>query len=185
MANDRARLLRRGARRRHRPCSTSALEESLAICARQPHERAGGASRASRPSWSRNGPAPTVRPSSAPSSALVLGRRLRRPEMIIFTTWFLGKARCCIGDYGGAISAARGRLRAVRPHRRPRLEEPHAEHARLVLRRDRQRSSARASTTNAPPRWRARSAIPRSSPTPTSTSPSITSRSATASARWR
>ena len=35
--------------------------------------------------------------------------------------------------------AARGRLRPVRPHRRPRLEEPHAQHPRLVLRRDAQR----------------------------------------------
>ena len=36
--------------------------------------------------------------------AIALGRKLRRPEMIIFPTWFLGKARCCIGDYGGALA---------------------------------------------------------------------------------
>ena len=93
-------------------------------------------------------------------------------------TWFLGKARCCLGDYGGAIAL---------------LEEAYALCDRIGDRAWKSRllntlgwcfaeigaPSARASTTSAPPRWRARSAIPRSSPTPTSTSPSITSRSAT------
>jgi tetratricopeptide (TPR) repeat protein len=32
-----------------------------------------------------------------------LGRRLRRPDIIILSTWFIAKARCCTGDYGGAI----------------------------------------------------------------------------------
>ena len=36
--------------------------------------------------------------------ALALGRRLRRSDVIIFTIWFLGKARCCLGDYGGALA---------------------------------------------------------------------------------
>ena len=31
----------------------------------------------------------------------VMSRRL--PDLIIFPTWFLGKARCCTADYGGAI----------------------------------------------------------------------------------
>ena len=69
-----------------------------------------------------------------------------------------------------ARAAHRG-VRRLRPHRRPRLEEPPAEHARVVLRRDRQRRRARASSTSAPRRSRTRSATPRSSPTPRSTSP--------------
>jgi DNA-binding NtrC family response regulator/tetratricopeptide (TPR) repeat protein len=35
---------------------------------------------------------------------IALARRLRIPELIIFATWFLGKARCCTGDFGGAIA---------------------------------------------------------------------------------
>jgi DNA-binding NtrC family response regulator/tetratricopeptide (TPR) repeat protein len=38
------------------------------------------------------------------TQALALGHRLRLPEVIVFSTWFLGKARCCIGDYGAAIA---------------------------------------------------------------------------------
>lgn len=36
--------------------------------------------------------------------ALALGRSLRRPEVLIFCNWFLGKARCCLGDLGGALA---------------------------------------------------------------------------------
>jgi len=36
--------------------------------------------------------------------ALDMGRRLRLPEVIVFSTWFLGKARCCIGEYEAAIA---------------------------------------------------------------------------------
>ncbi len=75
--------------------------------------------------------------------------------------------------------------RRLRPHRRPRLEEPPAEHARLVLRRDRE-PDARARVQRARRRRsRARSATRRSSPTPRSTSPATTSRSATSTARAR
>jgi DNA-binding NtrC family response regulator/tetratricopeptide (TPR) repeat protein len=35
---------------------------------------------------------------------LVMGRALRLPDLIIFPTWFLGKARCCLGDFGGALA---------------------------------------------------------------------------------
>jgi DNA-binding NtrC family response regulator/tetratricopeptide (TPR) repeat protein len=35
--------------------------------------------------------------------AMTLGRKLRLPEVLIFSTWFVGKARCCTGDFGGAI----------------------------------------------------------------------------------
>jgi DNA-binding NtrC family response regulator/tetratricopeptide (TPR) repeat protein len=38
------------------------------------------------------------------TQAITLGRKLRLPDVIIFATWFLGKARCCTGDYGGAIT---------------------------------------------------------------------------------
>jgi tetratricopeptide (TPR) repeat protein len=36
--------------------------------------------------------------------AIAIGRRLRIPDLIILPTWFLGKARACTGDYGGAIA---------------------------------------------------------------------------------
>lgn len=35
---------------------------------------------------------------------LVMGRTLRLPDLIVFPTWFLGKARCCLGDFGGALT---------------------------------------------------------------------------------
>lgn len=35
---------------------------------------------------------------------LAMGRELRLPDLIIFPTWFLGKARCCLGDFGGALA---------------------------------------------------------------------------------
>ncbi|HVN83547.1 MAG TPA: sigma 54-interacting transcriptional regulator [Candidatus Binatia bacterium] len=38
------------------------------------------------------------------TQALALGRELRLPEVIVFSTWFLGKARCCLGEYGAAIA---------------------------------------------------------------------------------
>ncbi|HSP97984.1 MAG TPA: sigma 54-interacting transcriptional regulator [Candidatus Dormibacteraeota bacterium] len=36
--------------------------------------------------------------------SLTLGRALRRPEILVFCNWFLGKARCCLGDLGGALA---------------------------------------------------------------------------------
>jgi transcriptional regulator with AAA-type ATPase domain/tetratricopeptide (TPR) repeat protein len=36
--------------------------------------------------------------------ARALGRELKQADVLIFATWFLGKARCCTGDYGGAIA---------------------------------------------------------------------------------
>ena len=36
--------------------------------------------------------------------AIQLGRKLRMPEVIVLATWFLGKARCCTGDFGAAIA---------------------------------------------------------------------------------
>ena len=39
--------------------------------------------------------------------SLALGRSLRRPEVLIFCNWFLGKVRCCTGDLGGALTLLR------------------------------------------------------------------------------
>jgi DNA-binding NtrC family response regulator/tetratricopeptide (TPR) repeat protein len=36
--------------------------------------------------------------------AIALGRALRRPDVIILASWFLAKARGCLGDYGGALA---------------------------------------------------------------------------------
>jgi predicted ATPase len=35
---------------------------------------------------------------------ITLARKHRIPDLIVFGTWFLGKARCCTGDFGGAIA---------------------------------------------------------------------------------
>ncbi len=40
----------------------------------------------------------------AAERAIALGRELRTPEHVVFATWFLGKARCCTGDFGGALA---------------------------------------------------------------------------------
>jgi tetratricopeptide (TPR) repeat protein len=36
-------------------------------------------------------------------TSLALGRKLRSPQLVIWPTWFGGKARCCTGDFGGAL----------------------------------------------------------------------------------
>jgi tetratricopeptide (TPR) repeat protein len=38
---------------------------------------------------------------------IALGRKRQLPLAIVFPTWFLAKARCCAGDYGGALSLLR------------------------------------------------------------------------------
>jgi tetratricopeptide (TPR) repeat protein len=35
--------------------------------------------------------------------AIAIGRRLRLPQLVIWPTWFRGKAACCLGEYGRAI----------------------------------------------------------------------------------
>src|SRR5262249_18395543 len=35
------------------------------------------------------------------------GRRLRRPDFVIWADWFHAKASCCLGDYGPAITRLR------------------------------------------------------------------------------
>jgi len=36
--------------------------------------------------------------------AVAAGRRLRLPHLVVWPEWFLGKAYCCLGDYGRAIA---------------------------------------------------------------------------------
>ena len=38
------------------------------------------------------------------TQSLALARKLQAPDILIFALWFLGKARCCTADYGGAIT---------------------------------------------------------------------------------
>jgi tetratricopeptide (TPR) repeat protein len=33
-----------------------------------------------------------------------IGRELRLAHLVVWPTWFLGKARCCLGDYGAALA---------------------------------------------------------------------------------
>src|SRR5262249_3938420 len=35
---------------------------------------------------------------------IAIGRKLRLSDFIILPTWFMAKARCCIGDFGGALA---------------------------------------------------------------------------------
>jgi DNA-binding NtrC family response regulator/tetratricopeptide (TPR) repeat protein len=79
------------------------LEEALAICAEHPHEGVEGFTRFQTvlvAEWTGSYAQAIARA----ERAIALGRQLRRPEIIIFSTWFLGKAHCCVGDYGGAIA---------------------------------------------------------------------------------
>jgi class 3 adenylate cyclase len=36
--------------------------------------------------------------------ALEVARRLHRPDLVMFTSWFVGKSKCCLGLYGEAIA---------------------------------------------------------------------------------
>ena len=42
--------------------------------------------------------------------AIAIGRRLRLPHLVIWPTWFRGKAACCLGEYGRAITELRAAL---------------------------------------------------------------------------
>src|SRR5262249_7035589 len=77
-------------------------DAALAICARQPHEQVGafaGFQAVMLAEWRGDYP----RAMERAHRTIALGRKLRLPELIILPTWFLGKARACVGDYGGAI----------------------------------------------------------------------------------
>ena len=84
--------------------STSAYASAaLAICARHPHEGVEAFARfllVQVAEWT----GATLKRDERAAIALALGRKLRLPDIIIFSAWFLGKARCCTGDYGGAIT---------------------------------------------------------------------------------
>ena len=85
------------------PAYERSLQEALAICADHPHAGVEGFARfqtALAAEWSGSYEQAIERA----QGAIALGRQLRRPEIIIFATWFLGKAHCCIGDYGAAIA---------------------------------------------------------------------------------
>src|SRR5262249_49909304 len=36
--------------------------------------------------------------------ATTAGKSLRLAHLVVWPYWFIGKARCCLGDYGGAIA---------------------------------------------------------------------------------
>ncbi len=76
---------------------------ALEICARHPHplvEAYASFHLMEVSEWTGDYPAAVA----YAEHSLVLGRSLRRPEVLIFSNWFLGKARCCVGDLGGALA---------------------------------------------------------------------------------
>jgi DNA-binding NtrC family response regulator/tetratricopeptide (TPR) repeat protein len=78
------------------------LDDALAICTRHRHEGVEAFVRFQlvlAAEWRGE----YDRAIALAERAMVLGRRLRMPEVLIFSTWFVGKARCCTGDFGGAI----------------------------------------------------------------------------------
>jgi tetratricopeptide (TPR) repeat protein len=80
-----------------------ALQTTLDICARHPYEPVEAFARfqlAMVAEWT----GAYEDAVSRGTRALAMGRQLRLPEVIVFSTWFLGKARCCIGEYGAAIA---------------------------------------------------------------------------------
>jgi tetratricopeptide (TPR) repeat protein len=76
---------------------------ALTICARQPHASIEALARfqlAQIAEWTG-----AYREAiDLAEQVVVMGRALRQPDLIVFPTWFLGKARCCIGDFGGALT---------------------------------------------------------------------------------
>jgi len=79
------------------------VDQALAICARHPDDAVEAFARyASVMTAEWTGAYDQALKRAEP--AIALGRALRRPELIILSTWFLGKARCCLGDYGGALT---------------------------------------------------------------------------------
>jgi tetratricopeptide (TPR) repeat protein len=77
--------------------------QALEICKLHPHEGVEGLAHftlAQVSEWSGD----YAQAIDRGQAALALGRKLRRPDLIIFSVWFLAKARCCIGDYGPAVA---------------------------------------------------------------------------------
>ncbi|MBI3782343.1 MAG: sigma 54-interacting transcriptional regulator [Deltaproteobacteria bacterium] len=79
------------------------LMAALSICARHPHPLVEAFARSQlvlTAEWSGD----YGRARDTAERAIALGRQHQLPEVIIFSTWFLGKALCCTGNFGGAIS---------------------------------------------------------------------------------
>ena len=157
------------------------MERALALAARagdearrRPRALQHGADR-------RMDAATTARAIALSEQVIAAGRRLRLAHLVDLAGLVPRQGALLPRATTARRSRAHRGRGGLRPHRRSRVEEPAAQHARLVPRRDRRASSGRASTTSAPPRSRTRSATRRSSPTPRSTSPPTTSRSATSS----
>ncbi len=77
--------------------------QALAICERHPYERTEALATFNLvlvAEWTGDYAGAIERA----AHGIAMGRKLRLPEVIIFCTWFLGKARCCTGDFGGAIA---------------------------------------------------------------------------------
>jgi len=78
-------------------------QDALAICARHPNEAVEGLATvhlAMIAEWS--GDFETARRRA--EGAIAIGRKLRMPEILIWSSWFLAKALCCTGEYARAIA---------------------------------------------------------------------------------
>jgi DNA-binding NtrC family response regulator len=79
------------------------LEEALAVATRLGDEAAIASTRllqAMHAEWTGDYP----RAIAASEAAVAAGRRLRLPHLVVWPQWFLGKACCCLGDYGRAVA---------------------------------------------------------------------------------
>jgi tetratricopeptide (TPR) repeat protein len=76
--------------------------DALALCARHPNESVEAFARfqlAQIAEWTGT----YQRAIELAEQVILLGRKLRLSELIVFPAWFAGKARCCLGDFGGAL----------------------------------------------------------------------------------
>ena len=112
--------------------STSALRRSRRARATRPSHALIRFHRAMHAEWMRRLP----RARSRSASEVDRGRPAAAAARISSSgpSWFLGKAYCCLGDYGRALAQLDRGDGGLRPHRRPGVEEPPAQHARLVPR---------------------------------------------------
>jgi hypothetical protein len=79
------------------------VDEALAICARHPHEQAAGFAEfqlVMLDEWKGDYASSIARA----ERTIAIGRKLRLSDFIILPTWFMAKARCCTGDYGGGLA---------------------------------------------------------------------------------
>jgi len=81
----------------------ASTEAALEVCRRHPDalaEAHGSLQMAQMGEWS--GDYAAAIPHA--ERCVTLSRALRRPELLVLGSWFLGKARCCAGDVGGALT---------------------------------------------------------------------------------